>query len=163
MLFSQAFQSLLCSSSWHTAGSQALWTISKLTILENYQIKIYIHLFHFRDTEHFKSYYFKCSNLSLYLSNLKLWKFCYKIQKKYNQIRQYYLQTWLTPSLFRDVYPDTIPRKNMEKLGISQTVHALTEKTCQDESVLEEKVSGACAVTCTGSESAAWEKSVGNG
>lgn len=45
--------------------------------------------------------------------------------------------------------------KNMEKLSISQTVHALTEKTCQDESVLEEKVSGACAVLCTGSESAA--------
>lgn len=47
--------------------------------------------------------------------------------------------------------------KNMEKLSISQTVHALTEKTCQAESVLEEKVSGACAVTCTGSESAARE------
>lgn len=47
--------------------------------------------------------------------------------------------------------------KKMEKLSISQTVHAPTEKTCQAESVLEEKVSGACAVTCTGSESAAWE------
>lgn len=45
--------------------------------------------------------------------------------------------------------------KNMEKLSISQTAHAPTEKTRQVESMLEEKVSGACAVTCTGSESSA--------